>query len=49
MKIGAAKALAACVPDDKLNEEFIIPNPLDKTVPPKVAEAVAAAATNNRE
>jgi len=49
MKIGAAKALAACVPDDKLNEEFIIPNPLDKSVPPKVAEAVAAAATNNRE
>jgi len=43
MKIAAAKALADCVPDDKLNEEFIIPNPLDKSVAEKVAKAVAKA------
>ena len=44
MKIAAAKALADCVLPEELNEEFIIPNPLDKTVAQKVAKAVAAAA-----
>ncbi len=46
MKIAAAKALADCVSPDELNEEFIIPNPLDKTVAQRVAKAVAAAAKN---
>jgi len=44
MKIAAAKALAAHVPDNKLREDFIIPSPLDRSVAPKVAEAVARAA-----
>ncbi len=44
MKIAAAQALANCVSPEELNEEFIIPNPLDKTVAERVAKAVAAAA-----
>ena len=44
MKIAAAKALADCVLPEELNEEFIIPNPLDKTVAQRVAKAVAEAA-----
>ena len=44
MKIAAAEALAGCVTDDELCEEFIIPNPLDKSVAKKVASAVANAA-----
>jgi malate dehydrogenase (oxaloacetate-decarboxylating) len=44
MKIAAAEALAGCVTDDELCEEFIIPNPLDKSVGKKVAAAVADAA-----
>ena len=44
MKIAAAEALAGCVTDDELCEEFIIPNPLDKSVGKKVAAAVANAA-----
>jgi len=44
MKIAAAKALANCVTDDQLCEEFIIPNPLDKSVAMNVAAAVADAA-----
>jgi len=44
MKISAAKALAGCVTEDQLCEEFIIPNPLDKSVAEKVAAAVADAA-----
>jgi malate dehydrogenase (oxaloacetate-decarboxylating) len=44
MKIAAARALAACVPDNALREEFILPSPLDRTVAPQVATAVAEAA-----
>ena len=44
MKIAAARALAAHVPDDKLCEEFIIPSPLDRSVAGRVAQAVADAA-----
>ena len=44
MKIAASRALAAHVPDDKLNEEFILPSPLDRGVAGKVAQAVAKAA-----
>ncbi len=44
MKIAAARALAACVPDAALREEFILPAPLDRTVAPQVATAVAEAA-----
>ncbi len=41
MKHAAARALAELVPQDKLSTEFILPNPLDKTVAPAVAKAVA--------
>jgi malate dehydrogenase (oxaloacetate-decarboxylating) len=44
MKLAAANALAACVPRDALNEDFIIPSPLDRTVATRVAAAVADAA-----
>ncbi len=45
--IAAAKALANCVPADKLDEEFIIPNPLDKSVAEKIAKAVSKAVKTN--
>ena len=41
MKIRAAKALAALVPEDKLSPEYIIPSVLDKSVADAVAKAVA--------
>ena len=41
MKIRAAKALAALVPEDKLSAEYIIPSVLDKSVADAVAKAVA--------
>jgi len=41
MKVRAAKALAALVPEDKLSAEFIIPSVLDKSVADAVAKAVA--------
>lgn len=40
MKIEAAKAIASIIGDDKLNEENIIPDPFNKEVAKKVAEAV---------
>jgi len=43
MKLAAANALAESV-GDRLSKEFIIPNPLDITVAPRVAEAVCRAA-----
>ncbi|MBO5448875.1 MAG: NAD-dependent malic enzyme [Ruminococcus sp.] len=44
MKMAAAKAIAGCVPEDKLCAEFILPNAFDRAVPTAVAEAVAKAA-----
>ena len=41
MKVRAAKALAALVPEDKLSAECIIPSVLDKSVAEAVAKAVA--------
>ncbi len=41
MKVRAAKALAALVPEDKLSPEYIIPSVLDKSVAEAVAKAVA--------
>ncbi len=40
MKLAAAEALAALVPDDKLCEDFIIPEPMDPNVARAVSEAV---------
>ena len=44
MKVAAAKALAALIPDGELSEENIIPSAFDKRVVPAVAAAVAQAA-----
>lgn len=41
MKIAAAKAIAAAVPEDQLREDFIIPSAFDREVAPAVAAAVA--------
>lgn len=43
MKIAAARALAACV--ERPERERVLPDPLDKSVVPRVAEAVRGAAT----
>ncbi|MFR4250902.1 MAG: NADP-dependent malic enzyme [Christensenellales bacterium] len=43
MKVAAAKAIAATVPDEALNEENIIPSVFDKRVTENVARAVAEA------
>lgn len=48
MKLAASKAIAACVPDEKLSAEFILPNAFDRKVPIAVAEAVAEAARKSR-
>lgn len=44
MKIAAARALAALVPDGELSREYILPTALDARVVPAVAQAVADAA-----
>ncbi len=41
MKLAAAKAIAACVSDDQLAADHIIPSVFDPAVAPAVAEAVA--------
>lgn len=47
MKLAAAKAIAECVPEDKLCREFILPNAFDRSVPVAVAAAVAQAARDS--
>ena len=44
MKLAAAKALASIIPDNKLNEENIIPNVFNPQVVERESEAVAQAA-----
>jgi malate dehydrogenase (oxaloacetate-decarboxylating) len=44
MKIAAAHAIAAAVPENDLREDFIIPSAFDRDVPSAVAAAVAAEA-----
>ncbi|GBD15480.1 NAD-dependent malic enzyme [bacterium HR26] len=44
MKLAAAEAIAALVPERELSPRFIIPDSLDLKVPPAVAAAVARAA-----
>ena len=43
MKLAAAEAIAGLVPDDKLCDDFIMPEAFD----PRVAEAVSSAVINN--
>jgi len=44
MKLAAAKALAETIPTAALGADYIVPSVFDKTVVPRVAKAVAAAA-----
>ena len=48
MKIAAANAIAKHIKDDELTPDYIIPNPLDKTVAEAVAKAVANQTVNFR-
>ena len=47
MKIAAALAIAASVSDDDLRSDLVVPSVFDKSVPHRVAEAVAAAAVED--
>ena len=47
MKLAAAYALAAHIPENELNEENVIPSALDKSVASEVAAAVAEAARHS--
>ena len=44
MKVSAAAAIAACVPESELRPDFVVPSVFDRSVAPMVAEAVAEAA-----
>jgi len=44
MQLAAAKAIAMCITDDELSEEYIIPSVFNKQVVRRVAHAVEAAA-----
>jgi malate dehydrogenase (oxaloacetate-decarboxylating) len=44
MKLAAARAIAAIVPDDERAPDYVIPSPFDRDVVPAVAKAVARAA-----
>ncbi|MBI4453494.1 NAD-dependent malic enzyme [Candidatus Woesearchaeota archaeon] len=48
MKIAAANALAACIPEKELTEDYVIPSPFDKQVVEKVAKAVAGCAVKQK-
>jgi malate dehydrogenase (oxaloacetate-decarboxylating) len=40
MKVAAAEAIADCISDDELNEDYIIPSVFNRNVAPRVAEKV---------
>jgi malate dehydrogenase (oxaloacetate-decarboxylating) len=44
MKLAAANAIANCISDDELGEEYIVPSIFNKQVTRRVAHAVEAAA-----
>jgi len=44
MKLAAAHAIAAAIPNDELEPDYVIPSVFDRNVAPKVAAAVAQAA-----
>ncbi len=48
MEIAAAHAIAGAVPPEALSAGRIIPDAMDFTIPPRVAEAVAAAAIESK-
>jgi malate dehydrogenase (oxaloacetate-decarboxylating) len=45
MKLAAARAIAGCVTESELSEEYIIPSVFNKSVAPAVAEGVVRAAS----
>lgn len=47
MKIAAAHAIASCVPEDQLNEQYVIPSVFNKHVVKAVSRAVAEAADHS--
>ncbi|MBR1528135.1 MAG: NADP-dependent malic enzyme [Oscillospiraceae bacterium] len=47
MKVAATKAIAGCVPDEKLHPDFILPDAFDRSVALAVAKAVAQAAIDS--
>ena len=47
MKLAAAQAIAAVIPDDELDPEYIIPSPFNRDVAPAVAKRVAEAAVRS--
>ncbi len=47
MKIAAAEAIASCILEDELEPEYIIGTPIDPTIMPAEAEAVARAAIDS--
>lgn len=47
MKLAAAKAIASCIAEDELNEDYIVPSVFNKQVGHVVAEAVALAAVTS--
>ena len=47
MKIAAAEAIASCISDKDLCEDYIVPSPLDRAVADAVAKAVAKAAADS--
>ena len=47
MKLAAAHAIAATIPEDQLEPDYIIPSVFDRNVAPRVAEAVAQAANES--
>ena len=44
MKLAAARAIAAVIPESELGPEYIVPSVFNRRVAPAVADAVAAAA-----
>ncbi len=44
VKLAAAKAIAHCIEEEELHEDYIIPSPFDRKVPAHVAAAVAETA-----
>ena len=48
MKIAAAKAIASLIDDSELSADYVIPEPFDKRVASRVAEAVAKAAIDTK-
>lgn len=46
MKVAAAYAIAGIISEEELSEDYVIPNPFDKRIVERVAEAVAKAAVD---